>query len=130
MNVNRIVKAAIIIMIGSVLSRVLGLGREVTIAGLFGRGADVDAFTIAANVSTIVYDLLISGMISAALVPVLSEYSAPEKRAELGRVLSTILTGAVIFLVAAVVLLELLAGPLVAFMAPDHLNIQSEAVAM
>jgi putative peptidoglycan lipid II flippase len=130
MNVNRIVKAAIIIMIGSVLSRVLGLGREVVISDLFGRGADVDAFTIAANVSTIVYDLLISGMISAALVPVLSEYSAPERRAELGRVLGTILTGAAIFLVVAVALLEGVAGPLVAFMAPDHLEIQAQAVGM
>src|SRR4051794_6450566 len=117
MNVSRIIKAALIIMVGSVLSRVLGLGREVTISDLFGRGASVDAFTIAANVSTIVYDLLISGMISAALVPVLSEYSAPERRAEFGRILGTILTGAAIFLAVAVGLLELVAAPLAQYMA-------------
>ena len=130
MNVSRIVKAALIIMVGSVLSRVLGLGREVTISDLFGRGASVDAFTIAANVSTIVYDLLISGMISAALVPVLSEYSAPERRAEFGRILGTILTGAAIFLFVAVGLLEIVAAPLARYMAAGKPGIEADAIAM
>src|SRR5437763_98159 len=73
---GRIARAALVLMAGTVLSRVLGLGREVTIADLFGGGAQVDAFTIANHVSTIIYDLLIAGTVSAALVPVFSEYAA------------------------------------------------------
>src|SRR5688500_1342181 len=85
---GNIARAAIVLMAGSVLSRALGLGREVTIADLFGGGSQVDAFTIANHVATIVYDLLIAGTVSAALVPVFSEYSADHaRRSEFGRVI-------------------------------------------
>ena len=113
---GRIARAAIVLMAGTVLSRVLGLGREVVIADLFGGGTDVDAFTIANHVATIVYDLLIAGTVSAALVPVFSEYTDRAQRPEFGRVVSTILTVAAIFLVGAVLLLEVVAQPLSAFM--------------
>src|SRR3954466_9995828 len=84
-----IARAAIVLMAGTILSRVLGLGREVVIAHLFGGDAKVDAFTIANNVSTIIYDLLIAGTVSAALVPVFSEYAAELKqRDEFGKVVS------------------------------------------
>src|SRR5215213_3629817 len=97
---GKIARAALVLMVGTVLSRVLGLGRETTIATLFGGGAQVDAFTIANHVATIVYDLLIAGTVSAALVPVFTEYASDEeKRAEFGKVLSTILTVAGVFLV-------------------------------
>src|SRR5437868_9910746 len=84
-----IARAAIVLMAGTILSRVMGLGREVVIADLFGAGAHVDAFTVANHVATIVFDLLISGTVSAALVPVFSEYTAAkEQKPEFGRVLS------------------------------------------
>src|SRR5919197_1045062 len=112
-----IARAAFVLMAGTVLSRVLGLGRETTIAYLFGGGAQVDAFTIANHVSTIIYDLLIAGTVSAALVPVFSEYAASkEQRPEFGHVVSTILTVAGIFLIVSVALLEVVAEPLVSFM--------------
>ena len=104
-------------MAGTVLSRVVGVGRESTIATLFGGGSDVGAFTVANHVATIVYDLLISGTVSAALVPVFSEYSEnKEQRAEFGRFVGSILTIASIFLLLAVGLLELFAAPLATFM--------------
>src|SRR5690348_13724908 len=110
---GRIAAAALVLMAGTVLSRVLGLGREVVIADLFGGGAQVDAFTIANQVLTIIYDLLIAGTVSAALVPVFSEYAGSvEQRPELGRVISTVLTVAAIFLIGSVSLLELGAEPL------------------
>ena len=114
---GRIARAAAILMVGTILSRFVGVGRESTIAYLFGVGAQVDAFTIANHVATIVYDLLISGTVSAALVPVFSEYSERlESRQEFGRVVSTILTLAGIFLLLAVAILEIFAQPLVSFM--------------
>jgi putative peptidoglycan lipid II flippase len=112
-----IARAALVLMAGTILSRVLGLGREIVIADLFGGGADVDAFTIANHVATIIYDLLIAGTVSAALVPVFTEYASNEEnRAEFGKVVSTILTVAGLFLVLSVCVLELFAAPLVSFM--------------
>jgi putative peptidoglycan lipid II flippase len=114
---GRIAGAALILMAGTILSRVLGVGRESTIAYLFGVGADVDAFTVANHVATIVFDLLISGTVSAALVPVFSEYAGKaDKREEFGRIVGTVLTVSTVFLVLAVGVLELFAVPLVGFM--------------
>ena len=56
-------------------SRVLGLLREMVIAAYFGASGPVSAFTVASSVPKMLYDFLIGGMLSAALVPVLSDYA-------------------------------------------------------
>lgn len=102
-------------MLGSALSRILGIVREQVIAGLFGAGAAVDAFTVATRIPTTVFDLLIGGVISAALVPVFSDYSRDEDAPELRRVASTVLNVAALLLSAAVLLIVLCAPWLAAF---------------
>jgi putative peptidoglycan lipid II flippase len=83
-----------LIMLGNVLSRVLGLVREQLASGLFGTGDPIAAFTIADNVHTLLFDLLVSGMLQAALVPVLAGWVAPDSvtRAELRRISGALLT--------------------------------------
>ncbi|HET7035475.1 MAG TPA: hypothetical protein VFI42_07325, partial [Thermomicrobiaceae bacterium] len=83
---ERIVKAAVIIMLGTLASRVLGLGREQISSYLFGTGDAIAAFTVADNIHSMLFDLVMSGMMEAALVPVLSAYTAPEQREELRRI--------------------------------------------
>ncbi len=90
-SLRRVATAAILIALGNIASRVVGLLRESVIAGTFGRSATVDAFTAASSLTTILYDLLISGAISAALVPIFSEY-AEHDEPTLWRVASTIIT--------------------------------------
>ncbi len=91
--------AAMLIAVGNIASRLLGLIREPTIAYYFGRGVEVDAFQIAWTVPNTVYDLLIAGAVSAALVPVFSEYAEGE-RDEFWRVVSGVLTLALAALTA------------------------------
>jgi putative peptidoglycan lipid II flippase len=91
-----------------VSSRVLGLLRETVIADLFGATGLVSAFRLASIVPTMLYDLLVGGMVSSALVPVFSEY-AEQDRAELWRVAGLMLSLAVVVLSAAALLIELLA---------------------
>lgn len=102
-------------MLGQVASRVLGLVRETVISHLFGATGLVSAFRVAAIVPTIVYDLLIGGMISAALVPVISDYAQPERRDELWKLLSLLFSLAVVVLAIVVLALEL-GAPLVAWL--------------
>ncbi len=64
-----------ILALGNLASRLLGLVREIVIAALFGASGAVSAFRVAAQVPTLLYDFLIGGMLSAALVPVLSDYA-------------------------------------------------------
>ena len=56
--------AAGIIALGNVVSRVLGLVRVTIIADLFGATGLVSAYQIAATVPTMIYVLLIGGMLS------------------------------------------------------------------
>ncbi len=86
-----IARAAGILAAGNVASRIMGLGRETIIAHYFGATGEVSAFRVASIIPTMVYELLIGGMLSAALVPVLSEYAASGKKEDLGRVVGVVL---------------------------------------
>jgi putative peptidoglycan lipid II flippase len=107
------VNAAAIIAMGNIASRVLGLVRETVIAYLFGATGLVSVFRVAATIIQTLYDFLVGGMVSAALVPVFSDFAAKENRAELWRVASVVLNVLAIFLALAVILLELFAPQLV-----------------
>jgi putative peptidoglycan lipid II flippase len=86
-----IAAAAFLIMAGSLGSRVLGLVREQLTSGLFGAGNEIAAFTVADNVNTLLFDLMVSGMLEAALVPVLALWALPHMREEFRRISGTLL---------------------------------------
>ena len=90
-SASKLVGAAGLIAFGHVASRVLGLIRERVIAGYFGTSLEASAFRAAARLPTMVYDLLVGGMLSAALVPVLASYAATRRR-ELWRAASVLLS--------------------------------------
>lgn len=87
---------ASIIALGSVTSRVLGFVRDSVKAGLFGAGAHADALTLAITIPNQIYDLVTGGLVNSALVPVFSEYTAPERRSELWRLAGILLTLALV----------------------------------
>jgi len=122
-----VAKAAGILSLGNVASRVLGLVRETVKADLFGASPYVSAFEVAAIVPTIIYDLLIGGLLSSALVPVFSDYVAPHKRHELWRIFSVFLSLAIVTLTVIVILLELFA-PQVAWLLGGGFDAQVQAV--
>ena len=68
-------RSASLLSLGAVASRVLGLAREMVIASYFGATGPVSAFTAASTAPKMLYDFLVGGMLSAALVPVLSDYA-------------------------------------------------------
>lgn len=119
-----IASAALIVTVGNLLSRLFGLGRETLASYLFGTGDTIRPFVLADSLLTILYDLLISGMVAAALVPVLSEFAAPARREELRRVVGTLLTLAVVVMGGVTILLIWLAPRLV----PLWLTLGAETV--
>lgn len=110
----RIARAASIIALGNVASRILGLARDTVKANLFGATGLVSAYEAAAIVPTLLYDLLVGGMVSSALVPVFSEYAHKDRR-ELWRLASLVVTLAVIVLAGLALVVEL-AAPLAAWL--------------
>ncbi|MCS7222041.1 MAG: murein biosynthesis integral membrane protein MurJ [Anaerolineae bacterium] len=106
---GELARSASILALGSVASRALGLARETLIAHRFGATGPVSAFRLASRVPIMIYDLLIGGMLSAALVPVLSDYARPERRCELWPAASAVLSLLGALLTSLVITLELFA---------------------
>ena len=105
----RIAGSAGIIALGSIASRILGLAREAVITYFFGATGLVSAFRVAAIVPTMIYDLLIGGMLSAALVPVFSQVADRDGKEALWALFSRVLSLVAAVLAGAVLLIELLA---------------------
>ncbi|GBC62475.1 murein biosynthesis integral membrane protein Mu rJ [Desulfonema ishimotonii] len=94
MSVYKKVGLASLIMMASVLlSRVIGLLREMVIAFIGGAGGEVDAYQVAFVIPEILNHILASGFLSVTFIPIFSRYLAEDREAEGWRVFSLILTG-------------------------------------
>ncbi len=108
-----IARAASVIAIGNIISRVLGLVRDIAKSYYFGATGLVSAFNIASKIPMWFYDLLAGGMVNAALIPVFSSYSRAENRNELWLITSFLLTLCVAILTPIVILGEIFAEQIV-----------------
>ena len=86
-----IAMAAALIAIGNIASRVLGQIRESVTADFYGTSIDASAYALAARVPTTLYDFIVGGLVSAALVPVFSDLAERDEN-ELGVVAGTVFT--------------------------------------
>jgi len=101
--------SASIIALGGIASRILGVVREAVISYFFGATGLVSAFRVASAVPTMLYDLLIGGMLSAALVPVFSEVADREGKEALWALFGRVVSLVAAVLAGAVLLIEILA---------------------
>ncbi len=109
-------RSASVLAVGNLASRVLGLVREIVIAALFGATGQVSAFRVAAQVPTLLYDFLVGGMLSAALVPVLSDYARRSRR-DFAQVVGALIAVFVVVLTLLVIALEITAPALTLLLA-------------
>lgn len=91
--VRGIAGAAALIAAGNIASRIFGQIRESVTSGLFGAtgGIEAGAYALAARVPTTLYDFIVGGLVSAALVPVFAELAERDQE-ELGVVAGTVFT--------------------------------------
>lgn len=125
----RIAQAAGLISLGNIASRVLGLVREMVKSGLFGAGPAVSALNAAIRVPITLYDLLVGGMISSALVPVFSDYASRERADELWRLLSVLISG-MLLLVGALLLVGEVFAPQLIWLMAGGLDAPDQALAV
>ncbi len=100
---------AMIIAAGNITSRLIGLLRETVKSELFGSAGPLSAFEAAAVVPIQLYDLLVGGMVSSALVPVFREHA--DRLPELRRLVGAVLIWVWLVMGVAVLLIELAARP-------------------
>ncbi|GAL12995.1 proposed peptidoglycan lipid II flippase MurJ [Vibrio astriarenae] len=73
---KRLLKSGMIVSAMTLISRVLGLVRDVVVANLMGAGASADVFFFANKIPNFLRRLFAEGAFSQAFVPVLTEYHA------------------------------------------------------
>ncbi len=122
------VRHAVFMMAGTLLSRVLGLAREILVAAFFGATKSMDAFNIAYTLSNLARQLLAEGALSAAFVPVFSQAltKGREKAIALARGTMTVLLCVTIGVVIAGIFF---APGLVKIMAPGF-DVESHNLAV
>ena len=92
-NSPSMIRHAVMMMAGTLMSRVLGLAREILVAAYFGATVSMDAFNVAYTLSNLARQLLAEGALSAAFVPVFSKVlnKSREKAISLARQTMTVL---------------------------------------
>jgi putative peptidoglycan lipid II flippase len=111
-------RAATVVGLAVLCSRVLGVAREQIFAALFGGGRVMDAFTIAFRIPNLLRDLFAEGALSTAFVTTFSKTSALEGDRAAWRLADKVATLAVIVL-SGIVILGILCAPwIVAGLAP------------
>ncbi len=94
MNVNTkstISKAAAIVAVFTLLSRLVGLFRDRLFASTFGAGDTLDSYYVAFRIPDLVYNFLILGTLSVSFIPVFTEYFIKDKE-EANKMANTVLT--------------------------------------
>jgi len=109
---NKVAKAAGILMVAMLISRMLGYVREAVLATSFGASWQTDAFLAAFTVPDFLYDLLVGGVLSSAFIPVFSSYLATDKEDEAWEVASTMINLITLLMIVCVTLGMIFTVPL------------------
>lgn len=102
-NMSGMIRNALRMMLGTLMSRVLGLGREILTALYFGASRGLDAFYVSYTLANLSRQLLAEGALSASFVPVFSRVlkrDGKESALRLARQVMTIVVGASLVVVA------------------------------
>lgn len=97
-----VVKAAGMIMVAMVISRILGYLRDVIIYAQFGQNRITDAYNAAFSIPDFLYMLLVGGALSSAFIPVFSSLVARKQEEEAWRVASILLNVILVLLVVGI----------------------------
>lgn len=89
---RRIARAAGVVGIFTLLSRIAGLARDVAVGYFFGTGAAADAFFVAFRIPNLLRRFVAEGAMSIALIPVFTDYVTNRSRAETEEAMSAVAT--------------------------------------
>ena len=124
--------ASLIMMASVLLSRFIGLFREMVIAWQGGTSAAVDAYQIAFIIPEILNHILASGFLSVTFIPIFSKYLAAGEEEKGYDLCNAILTVFGMLLLAVILISMVFAPQLISWLAPGMKNpvLRSQAVKM
>jgi len=120
-----IARGAAIVAGLTLASRLLGLVRTVVFSQTVGAGCLGTAYVTASNVPNLVYEVVLGGALTTAMVPVLARWaersgSDPEAKAQVSQITSALMTWTLIILVPLTIVVAAAAGPIASLLNPAN----------
>ncbi len=98
----------------TMLSRVLGLVRDMVLLNVFGAGKDFDTFVVAFRIPNFFRRLFAEGAFSQAFIPVLTEYKTTKLHAEVQILISRVF-GCLLTVMSLLTLFSMIAAPVILY---------------
>ena len=122
-----IARGAMLIASLTIVSRILGLVRTLVFSQTIGADCLGTSYVTANQVPNLVYELVLGGALTSAMVPVLARSaeragSDPAEQARVGQITSALLTWSVVILVPLSVAIAAAAGPIASLLNPVNAN--------
>ena len=107
-------RSTMIVSAMTMLSRVLGLVRDVVLLNVFGAGKDFDTFVVAFRIPNFFRRLFAEGAFSQAFIPVLTEYKTSRTHAEVQILISRVF-GCLATCMGLLTLIAMVAAPAIIY---------------
>src|SRR4051794_11853865 len=109
---RRLAEAALVVMTGFVLSRILGAVRNIVIAAHFGTGTEFDAYVAAIALPDLVFQVLVGGAVGSAFIPVFKRYLTHGETDEAWHLTSSVINVFVLIALGTSLVLGVFARPI------------------
>jgi putative peptidoglycan lipid II flippase len=122
-----IARGAAVVASLTILSRILGLVRTLVFSQTVGASCLGTAYVTANQVPNLLYELILGGALTSAMVPVLARSAEragrdPQEKARVGQITSALLTWTVVIVVPLTVAIAVAAGPIASLLNPSNPN--------
>ncbi len=122
-------RSTFIVSAMTMLSRILGLVRDMVLLNVFGAGGVMDAFLVAFKIPNFLRRLFAEGAFSQAFVPVLSEYKTTRTHEEV-QILISRASGSLMLILGVLTTFSVVAAPLVIYIFAPGFHGQAEKFAL
>ena len=122
-------RSTFIVSAMTMLSRILGLVRDMVLLNVFGAGGVMDAFLVAFKIPNFLRRLFAEGAFSQAFVPVLSEYKTTRAHEEV-QILISRASGSLMLILGVLTTFSVVAAPLVIYIFAPGFHDQPEKFAL
>jgi putative peptidoglycan lipid II flippase len=112
-GIKGLLGSSLIVASMTMLSRILGLVRDIVIATLFGAGSHADAFFVAFKIPNFLRRLFAEGAFNQAFVPVLAEMSQQDNKQLLKAMIGKV-AGSLLLVLSVITVVAIVAAPVLA----------------
>lgn len=107
-------RSTFIVSAMTMLSRILGLVRDIVLLNVFGAGKDFDTFVVAFRIPNFFRRLFAEGAFSQAFIPVLTEYKTTKAHAEVQILISRVF-GGLLLIMSLLTAVAMVAAPAILY---------------